>query len=215
MHRRADGNASPYGGQHALRCFCCKKQGHKVQECPQKKHCACTICKDNGHCKAACPYRKRGKVDMFVETETKKEVEELGQLMLLDQIALLDRPEWTPPVCAKCNRNNPGHNKLECPEYKYCGWCRTSGSYSFINRHRCTAGFEQEDKVSDNWNEAYHELWSRNRWDQVSQKFLNMAFTLFWREDLISPKTSLFLASASNGTVRDEESCVSYMRVRA
>ena len=42
------------GNLHRVRCFCCKKQGHKAQECPQKKHRVCTICHDHGHCKAAC-----------------------------------------------------------------------------------------------------------------------------------------------------------------
>lgn len=66
--------------------------------------------------RAACPYRKRSKVEVFEEMETKMEVEELGQLTLLDRIALPDRPEWTPPVCAKCSRNDLGHTELECPE---------------------------------------------------------------------------------------------------
>ena len=66
------------GNAHQVKCFCCKKRGHKAQECPQKKHRACTICKDHGHRKAACPYCTRGKVEVFVEMETKKGSQGVG-----------------------------------------------------------------------------------------------------------------------------------------
>ena len=71
------------GNLHRVRCFCCKKRGHKAQDCTQKKHRACTICNDHRHRKAACPFHKRGKVEVFVEEETKKEVEDLGKMTLL------------------------------------------------------------------------------------------------------------------------------------
>ena len=99
-----------------------------------------------------------------MEMETKKEVKELGQLSLLDQIALLNRPEWTSPHCPKCSRSNPGHTELECPEYEYCGWCRTSGSYGFIARHKCTVGYEDKH-MSNRCNKADAELWQGNCWD--------------------------------------------------
>ena len=151
------------GNLHRVRCFRCKKQGHKAQDCMQKKHRACTICNDHGHRKAACPFRKRGKVDVFVEQEVKKEVEDLGKMTLLERIALLNRPDWTPPACVKCSRSNPGHTELECPEYEYCGWCQTSGSYGFIARHKCTAGYEEEHR-EDGWGAA-DEYADQNRWD--------------------------------------------------
>ena len=78
------------GNLHQVRCFPCKKRGHKAQDCTQKKHRACTICNDHGHRKAACPFRKRGKVEVFIEQETKKEVEDLGKMTLLERIALFD-----------------------------------------------------------------------------------------------------------------------------
>ena len=46
---------------------------------------------------------------MEVEVEVHKEVEELGKMTLLDRIALLDRPHWTPPVCAKCGKQQLNH----------------------------------------------------------------------------------------------------------
>ena len=152
------------GNLHRVRCFRCKKRGHKVQDCTQKKHRACTICHDHRHRKAACPFRKRGKVEVFVEQETRKDVEELGKMTLLEHIALLKQPEWTPPVCTKCNKNNPGHTELECPEYEYCGWCKVSGSFGFRARHKCTAGYEQEEVVNDRWGAA-DEYADQNHWD--------------------------------------------------
>ena len=149
--------------QRRIRCFNCKKHRHKKQECTQPKRRGCKTCGDQGHRKGSCPYRRRGKVEVFVETETKQESGELGQLTLLERIVLLDRPEWTPPRCSKCSRSDPGHAKLECPEYKYCGWCRTSGSYGFIARHKCTAGYEDEH-MSDGWG-AVDEFADQNRWD--------------------------------------------------
>ena len=99
-----------------------------------------------------------------METEVKKEVDNLGQLTLLDRIVLLECPEWTPPHCPKCSRSNPGHTELECPKYKYCGWCWTSGSYSFVSRHKCTTGYEEEEKVSNGWNKPDPKLWG-DHWD--------------------------------------------------
>ena len=152
------------GNLHRVRCFRCKRRGHKVQDCTQKKHCACTICNDHGHRKAACPFRKRGKVEVFVKEETKKEVKDLGKMTLLERIALLERPEWTPPVCVKCSKSDPGHTELECPEYEHCGWCRLSGSFGFRARHKCMAGYEQEEVINDGWGAA-DKYTDQNRWD--------------------------------------------------
>ena len=152
------------GNLHRVRCFRCKNQGHKAQDCTQKKHHACTICNNHGHHKAACPFRKRGKVEVFVEQETKREVEDLGKMTLLERIALLDRPEWTPPMCVKCSKSDPGHTELECPEYEHCGWCRSSGSFGFRARHKCMAGYEQEEVMNDGWGAA-DEYADQNHWD--------------------------------------------------
>ena len=151
------------GNLHRVRCFGCKKWGHKAQECTRKKNHACTICNDHRHHKATCPFRERGKVEVLVEQETRRDVEELGKMTLLECIALLERPEWTPPVCVKCSKNDPGHTELECPEYEYCGWCRTSGLFGFRARHKCTAG-KQEEVVDNGWGAA-DKYADQNRWD--------------------------------------------------
>ena len=152
------------GRRTKVQCFNCKKHGHVRKDCPKPKRRGCKTCGDQGHKKGTCPYRKRGKVEVTVTKEVTQEIADAsGQLSLLERIALLDRPEWTPPQCPKCSKKDPGHSKLECPEYEYCGWCRTSGSYGFIARHKCTAGYEDEI-MSDGWNAAdeYHD---QNRWD--------------------------------------------------
>ena len=69
-----------------------------MQECPRKKDRSCTICGDRKHKKAGCPYHKPPKVEVEVDVEVHKEVEELGKMTLLNRIALLDRLQWTPPV---------------------------------------------------------------------------------------------------------------------
>lgn len=102
-----------------------------------------------------------------MEMETKKEVNKLGQM------SLLDCPECMAPTCAKCGKNNPGHTKLECPDYKYCGWCRMSRVYGFITRHKCT-GLEQEGEASTGWNKHDHKLWSGNHWGYVKSRQLHI-----------------------------------------
>ena len=151
-------------GRRKVQCFNCKKHGHVRKDCTKPKRRGCKTCGDQGHRKGTCPYRKRGKVEVFVEKEVTQQIAEAsGQLSLLERIALLDRPEWTPPQCPKCNKRDPGHSELGCPEYEYCGWCRTSGSYGFFARHKCTAGYEDE-LMSDGWGAA-DEYADQNRWD--------------------------------------------------
>ena len=144
-----------------IKCFRCRKRGHKAQECPRKKERSCTICGDRKHKKAGCPYRKPPKVEVEVEVEVRKEVEELGKMTLLDRIALLDRPHWTPPVCAKCGKQQPGHGEMECPRYEYCGWCRQSGSYGFIGRHRCQV-MDDGNPLEMDYDDRDADLWANN-----------------------------------------------------
>ena len=147
-----------------VQCFNYRKHGHVRKDCTKPKRWGCKTCGDQGHQKGTCPFRKWGKVEVFITKEVTKEIEDPGnQMNLLERIALLDRPHWTPPQCPKCSRTDPGHAELECPEYEYCGWCRTSGSYGFIARHKCTAGYEDEH-MSDGWGAA-DEYADQNRWD--------------------------------------------------
>ena len=149
------------GHPRQVKCFRCRKKGHKAQECPRKKGRSCTICGDRKHKKAGCPYRKPTKVEVEVEVEVRKEVEELGKMTLLDRIALLDRPQWTPPVCAKCGKQQPGHEEMECPQYEYCGWCRQSGSYGFIGRHRCQV-MDDGNPLEMDYDDRDADLWANN-----------------------------------------------------
>ena len=151
-------------GHRRVQCFNCKKHGHIRKDCTKPKRRGCKTCGNQGHRRGTCPYRKRGKVEVFIEKEVTREIRDPSeQFSLLDRIVLLERPEWTPPQCLKCSRTDPGHSKLGCPEYEYCGWCRTSGSYGFIARHKCTAGYEDEH-MSDGWGAA-DEYAEQNRWD--------------------------------------------------
>ena len=149
------------GHPHQVKCFCCRKQGHKVQECPQRKGKTCTLCGDRKHKKASCPYQWPPKVEVEVEVEVHKDVEELGKMSLLDWIALLDRLHWTPPVCTKCGEQQPGHGEMECPQYEYCGWCKQHRSYRFIARHRCQVTDDGNPMTMD-WDDCDANLWANN-----------------------------------------------------
>ena len=84
-------------GHRKVQCFNCKKRGHIRKDCTKPKRRGCKTCGDQGHRKGACPYRKRGKVEVMVKKDVVQEIaESSGQLSLLEQIALLDHPEWTP-----------------------------------------------------------------------------------------------------------------------
>ena len=150
-------------GRCRVQCFNCKKRGHVRKDCTKPKRRGCKTCGEQGHHRGTCPYQRWGKVKVFVEQEVHKKIKEPTQMSLLDWIALLNHPEWTPPHCPKCSRSDPGHTELECPEYEYCGWCWTSGSYSFIARHKCTAGYEDKH-MDDGWGAA-DEYAEQNRWD--------------------------------------------------
>ena len=91
------------GNPRQVKCFCCRKRGHKVQECPQKKGRLCTICGDKKHKKAGCPYRKPPRVKVEVDVEVRKEVEELGKMTLLDRIAQTG-PHQSAPNVASSNQ---------------------------------------------------------------------------------------------------------------
>lgn len=152
----------PVGDLCQVKCFRCRKHGHKVQECPQqKKKCKkCGLCGDTTHKKARCPTHRPFKVEGEVRQEVTKEIQELGQLTLLDRIALLNHPEWTPQACSKCGKQNPGHIEVNCPRYEYCTYCRSFGSYGFISRHKCQRWQDNMDVASTGWDDRDHDLWN-------------------------------------------------------
>ena len=149
------------GHPRQIKCFCCKKQGHKAHECKSRKLRECSLCGDRKHKKAGCPYRKPVKVEVEVQEETRVEVRDVGKMTLLDRIALLDRPQWTPPICPKCGEQQPGHGEMECPTYEHCGWCKQSGSYGFIGRHRCQIT-DDGNPLGMDWDDHDADLWANN-----------------------------------------------------
>ena len=149
------------GHPRQVRCFHCRKRGHKAHECKFKKPRECPLCGDRKHKKAGCPYCKPVKVEVEVQEEMQVEIEDVGKMTLLNRIALLDHPQWTPPVCPKCGEQQPGHREMECPSYEYCGWCRQQGSYGFIGRHKCQF-VEEDDPMSSGWDDRDADLWANN-----------------------------------------------------
>jgi hypothetical protein len=147
------------GNPRQVRCYRCKLRGHKVQACPKKKVKECRLCGDTTHKKATCQYRRPPKVEVLVDEEVWVDVGDRGELSLLDRINLLDHPSWTPQVCSKCGQQNPGHVEVECTQYEYCHWCRTSGSYGFRQRHACITWNEDEGAEDDN---REHDDWYDN-----------------------------------------------------
>jgi hypothetical protein len=142
-----------------VRCYHCKLRGHKAQVCPKRKVKECRLCGDTTHKKATCLYHRPPKVEVLVEEETQVDIGDRGQLSLIDRINLLDHPSWTLQVCSKCREQNPGHIEVECVQYEYCHWCRTSGSYGFRQRHACSSWDKVEGAEDDN---CEHDVWYDN-----------------------------------------------------
>ena len=81
----------------------------------------------------------------------------MGKMTLLDRIALLDKPEWTPPMCEKCGKKDPQHTKFDCPKYEYCDWCRQSGSLGFVRKHRCQYVEEEDTPMGNEWDRVWND----------------------------------------------------------
>ena len=86
------------GHPRQVKCFRCRKWGHKAQECPRKKGRTCTICGNRKHKKAGCPYQRPPKVEVEVDVEVRKEIKELGKMTLLDRIACTGPHQFAPSV---------------------------------------------------------------------------------------------------------------------
>ena len=50
---------------------------------------------------------------------------------------------------------------MECPKYEYCGWCRQSGSYGFIGRHRCQV-MDDGNPLEMDYDDRDADLWADN-----------------------------------------------------
>jgi hypothetical protein len=145
------------GNPRQVKCYRCRKRGHIARECPRKKQTKCRVCGYTDHVKADCPWRAKPAVQVFVDHEVSREVQDLGKMTLLDRIALLDRSEWTPPFCGKCGKSNPQHTELDCPRYEYCDWCRQTGAFRFVKKHRCQYVEEDDTPMCNDWEGTWND----------------------------------------------------------
>ena len=67
------------GHPRQVRCFHCRKRGHKAHECKSKKPRECPLCGDRKHKKAGCPYCKPTKVEVEVQKEVQVEIEDVAR----------------------------------------------------------------------------------------------------------------------------------------
>ena len=145
--------------RHAIRCYRCKRVGHILSQCHQKKkNRKCTNC-GGTHKTTKCPIKART-ASPEVVAGVFSEVVEREEMSLLDHIALFDCIEYSPSHCAKCGRQNPEHLEMECPMYEQCIKCYCWGPRGFVSRHLCGA----ESDVSWGANtDYYEESWFQGR----------------------------------------------------
>ena len=132
-------NADPH--RRVTRCYRCKRVGHVVSQCHQKKkNRKCTNC-GGTHKTTKCPVKARTASPEAV-AQVFSEVVQGEEMSLLERISLLDRIEYNPSHCAKCGRQNPEHLEMECPMYEQCIKCYCWGPRGFVSRHSCYAASE-------------------------------------------------------------------------
>ena len=143
-------DADPH--HRVTRCYRCKRVGHVVSQCHQKKkNRKCTNC-GGAHKSAKCPNKARTASPKAVD-QVFGEVVQSEEMSLLEHIALLNRIKYSPSHCAKCGRQNPEHLEMECPMYEQCIKCYCWGPRGFVTRHSCRAVSE----VSWGANTDYYE----------------------------------------------------------
>jgi hypothetical protein len=90
-----------------IHCHKCHRCRHVARDCSHnKKKPGCYDCSDLRHKSTSCPFRKWAPVQVWVEEEVTKEVQEMGNMTLFDRITLLDRLEWTPLLCKRCGKKD-------------------------------------------------------------------------------------------------------------
>ena len=145
--------------RRVTRCFRCKKVGHVVSQCHQKKkNRKCTNC-GGTHKTAKCPVKARTASPEAV-AQVFSEVVQGEEMSLLERIALLDHIEYSPSHCAKCGRQNPEHLEMECPMYEQCIKCYCWGPRGFVTRHSCRAASEVSWGANADF---YDEGWYQGR----------------------------------------------------
>ena len=145
--------------RRVTRCYRCKKVGHVVSQCHQKKkNRKCTNC-GGTHKPAKCPVKARTASPEAV-AQVFGEVVQGEEMSLLERISLLDRIEYSPSHCAKCGRQNPEHLEMECPMYEQCIKCYCWGPRGFVQRHSCRAASEVSWGANADY---YDEGWYQGR----------------------------------------------------
>jgi len=127
------------------RCYRCHSLNHTVKVCPkaQGESCKCKRCGKKGHSKKHCPQQVVGKgedEDVTPEEDVAsliKSARTLPRMTLEERMDLLVKEEWRPEVCWICGRQGGQHTELECPLYKKCYTCGSTGSFGYVNHHYC------------------------------------------------------------------------------
>ena len=142
------------------RCYRCKKVGHVVSQCHQKKkkNQKCTNCVGT-HEPTKCPTKART-ASCEAVAQVFGEVVQWEGMSLLERISLLDHIKYSPSHYAKCGRQNPEHLEMECPMYEQCIKCYCWGPRGFIVRHSCHAVSEVSWGANADY---YDEGWYQGR----------------------------------------------------
>ena len=135
-------------GRRRSRCYRCKSREHKVSQCPaRRRNEKCVNCGDTEHRKSKCPFRPLRQSPEPQVISPFAEAVQRPEMTLMERIAMMDKEEWTPPVCGICGKQDPQHTELECSMYEHCTRCGSYGAYGFVRRHVCRPP-KNEDEVS-------------------------------------------------------------------
>jgi len=117
-------------------CYNCHEQGHIAKKCPVKKAPKkyCRHCNSCLHFPNECIFRRFNM---------------LGEVMLEEKVAHIDKVEHANTWCGKCLRDMPRHDEIDCPMYESCGKCWVRGPVGFLKTHKCIEEENGADLVND------------------------------------------------------------------
>ena len=141
------------------RCYRCKKVGHVVSQCHQRKrNWKCTNCGDT-HKTSKCPVKARTTSPEAV-AQVYGEAVQREEMSLLERISLLNCIEFSSLHCTKCGCQNLEHLEMECPMYEQCIKCYCWGPKNFISRHSCCTASDVSWGANADY---YEEEWYQGR----------------------------------------------------